>query len=359
MQLLSTTSHILGPMSICRKRAKWDIPSTPPLTASRHSAVTLENDFVRRITRKFPVYDPVEIGIGDDGAVLRASVSATSASNLAKDSKIVVVTDMLLDGVHFNLGEIAASLAGRKAIAVNLSDLAAMGCVPTAAFVSIAVPRRTATPAKQFLEELYSGLEQIIAQYKFTLAGGDTNSWNGPFAINVCLTGVPIGNHPILRSGAKPGDRLFVTGSLGGSLASGRHLTFEPRIDFAHWLIKATTVNAMMDISDGLSIDLHRMMEASQTGAILLADSIPIHDDVPMQLPESQRIHAALSDGEDFELLISVPAPEAEALLQKARDSKRPLYEIGRITEGTGIQIQTQSGRLEFLQETGWQHDMG
>lgn len=320
--------------------------------------MTQENDFVRRITHQFPVLSPVEIGIGDDGAVLRVPAPAADADRSEEDARIVVVTDMLLDGVHFDLREIAPSLAGRKAVAVNLSDLAAMGCVPTAAFVSIAVPRNSATSAEQFLESLYSGLEKIVAQYDFTLAGGDTNSWNGPFAINVCLTGTPAGGRPVLRSGAKPGDRLFVTGSLGGSLASGRHLTFEPRVDFARWLVKATTVSAMMDLSDGLSVDLHRMMEASQTGAILFADSIPIHDDVPMQLPASQRVHAALSDGEDFELLICVPESEAEALLEKAKTSNHHLHDIGRITDGTGVQIQTLSGEIQDLKPTGWQHEM-
>jgi thiamine-monophosphate kinase len=318
--------------------------------------MTTENDFIRRLARRFPLRPPVEVGIGDDGAVLRCGRAAGLDQTQFAADRIVVVTDMLLDGVHFELDKISPSLAGRKAVAVNLSDLAAMACFPTAAFVSIAVPKTMKRPSGEFLDELYSGIESLTEQFNFTLAGGDTNSWNGPFAINVCLTGTPMGKRPVLRSGAKPGDHLFVTGLLGGSLKSGRHLTFEPRLDLAQWLVDQTPPNAMMDLSDGLSVDLPRMMEASNTGAILRSESIPVHNDVPRSLSRPDRTQAALTDGEDFELLISVNENDSNILTRTAREAGISLYKVGEVAQQQTILIQDDSGHAHELKRLGWIH---
>jgi thiamine-monophosphate kinase len=318
--------------------------------------MTTENDFIRRLARRFPLRPPVEVGIGDDGAVLICGREhATDQVHFAAD-RMVVVTDMLLDGVHFELDKISPSLAGRKAVAVNLSDLAAMACFPTAAFVSIAIPKTMRMPGGEFLDELYGGIESLTKQYDFTLAGGDTNSWNGPFAINVCLTGSPMKDRPLLRSGARPGDHLFVTGPLGGSLQSGRHLTFEPRLDLARWLVELNPPNAMMDLSDGLSVDLARMMEASNTGAVLRTESIPIHEDVPESLPRPDRTQAALADGEDFELLISVSENDSHNLTWMAREAGISLYKVGKVAQQKIILIQDDSGHVHELKGQGWIH---
>lgn len=156
--------------------------------------MTTERQFIRDLQAQFGTVPPVKIGIGDDGAVL----------DVSGDSEQVVVTDLLLDGVHFDLNVTSPFLVGRKAVAVNLSDLAAMGCRPTAAFVSLAIPRGRPQAATDFLCELYRGIQQMTDEFQFSLAGGDTNSWNGPFAINVCLTGVPFSRRPFLRSDAQP-----------------------------------------------------------------------------------------------------------------------------------------------------------
>ena len=310
--------------------------------------MTSENEFVRQLTRRFPVRQPVEVGIGDDGAVLRC----------AADERLVVVTDMLLDGVHFDLNTTDVRLAGRKAVAVNLSDLAAMACLPTAAFVSIAVSKTMSAAPGKFLDDLYAGIEELTREYNFCLAGGDTNTWHGPFAINVCLTGRPMGSLPTLRSGARPGDVLFVTGPLGGSLQHGRHLLFTPAFEAAQWLTDHVHVNAMMDISDGLSMDLHRMMAASHTGAILNASQIPIHDDVPVSWSDSQRLKAALGDGEDFELLVSVSKADAASLHTQALTAGLMFHEIGTVVDGTNLSLRKDDGKTVPLDVTGWEHQL-
>lgn len=308
-----------------------------------------ERDFVRGLQSRFTVRPPVTTGIGDDGAVLNCSDSQQQ----------IVVTDMLLDQVHFDLRDTSARLAGRKAVAVNLSDLAAMACRPTAAFVSIAIPRSLADPS-QFLSELYAGIADLADQFEFTVAGGDTNTWDGPFAINVCLTGVPCGALPVLRSGAQVGDVLLVSGALGGSLASGRHLTFEPRLKLAAWLVENLQVHAMLDISDGLAIDLHRMLEASEVGAVVQTRCVPVHSDLMAETAStdhSQLLHRALSDGEDFELLLAVPEDSLQAISDSLSLQTLGLQRIGAITNQPGqLQLCWPDGIITNQAETGWQH---
>ncbi len=307
-----------------------------------------ERQFISDLQLQFPNRQPVLIGIGDDGAVL----------DVSSEKQQVVVTDLLLDGVHFDLQLTSPFLAGRKAVAVNLSDLAAMGCRPTAAFVSIAVPRHVIDSSQDFLQELYRGIQQMTDEFQFTLAGGDTNSWNGPFAINVCLTGVPYSGRPILRSAAQVGDAIFVTGALGGSLTHGRHLTFTPRLQISEWLGQIVQVHAMMDISDGLSLDLHRMMEASGTGAEIIASAIPIHSDVPTCESSERRLEAALSDGEDFELLFTVDESDAKLLSAAAHASKISIYQIGRVRNDSGIDLIDAHGNRSKMSASGWQHEI-
>lgn len=310
--------------------------------------MTTERQFIRNLQSQFPNRVPVLIGIGDDGAVL----------DVSSEKQQVVVTDLLLDGVHFDLKQTSPFLSGRKALAVNLSDLAAMGCRPTAAFVSIAVPRHSFAASQDFLSEVYRGIQQMTDEFQFTLAGGDTNSWNGPFAINVCLTGVPFSDRPFLRSAAEVGDAILVTGPLGGSLIHGRHLTFTPRLQISEWLGQVVPVHAMMDISDGLSQDLDRMMEASGTGAEIIASAIPIHTDVPVFDSNERRLEAALSDGEDFELLFTVAESDAKLLIAAATAAEISVYRIGRVTNDSGIDLIDAYGNHSKMPVSGWQHQI-
>lgn len=296
-----------------------------------------ELSFISQLARRFPAKAPVVVGIGDDGAVVKGS------------SSTVVVTDMLLDEVHFRTQATAAELIGRKAIAVNLSDLAAMGCYPTAAFVSLAIPGSQADH-RSLLEGIYDGISTIADQYNVCVAGGDTNAWNHPFAINVTLLGEPFANAPILRSTAKAGNILAVTGPLGGSLNHDRHLTFEPRLATSEWLANHVRPTAMMDISDGLSIDLFRMLSASGLAAELDADQIPIHSDVNHASP-TDRLRAALSDGEDFELLVAVEQ------MPPSLPDDIALIPIGRVIKGEPGQIVlVDSNGTVPLTPTGFQH---
>lgn len=310
--------------------------------------MTTERQFVRDLQLQFPSRPPVLIGIGDDGAVLDVSA----------DSRQVIVTDLLLDGVHFDLNVTTPILVGRKAVAVNLSDLAAMGCRPTAAFVSVAIPREHMRACPLFLRDLYRGIQELTDEFQFTLAGGDTNSWTGPFAINVCLTGVPFSERSFLRTTAQPGDAIFVTGSLGGSLHRGRHLMFQPRLAISEWLSGTVNIHAMMDLSDGLSIDLHRMMEASGTAAEIFSSAIPIHSDVPSDWDTDKRLAAAWSDGEDFELLFTVSADDALNLTNVAEAAGHSITQIGDVTDGSGIHSTDQNGHRRLMHEAGWQHEL-
>jgi thiamine-monophosphate kinase len=311
------------------------------------AVVTTENELVDRLRHQFPARPPVTVGIGDDGAVLQT----------AGNGEIVVVTDMLLDGVHFDLRTTPPRWAGRKAVAVNLSDLAAMACRPTAAFVSLALPRSGREPV-QFVDELYEGIRELADRYAFTVAGGDTNSWTGPFAINVCLTGEPVPGGPVLRSTARPGDAILVSGALGGSLASGRHLRFEPRLELARYLAGLFPIHAMMDVSDGLSTDLARLTAASGVGAVIDADCVPIHPDVPANLPPESRLGAALNDGEDFELLICAAENDVAAMIAAAAGCGCLLTRIGEIKFGSGCRIRGGDLHEQSLVSGGWQHTL-
>lgn len=307
--------------------------------------MTFELQFIRGLQRRFPVRSPVQVGIGDDGAVVDCSQA---------DQQTIVI-DMQLDGVHFDLGTTSPELVGRKAVAVNLSDLAAMGCWPTAAFVSLAVPKSMESP-EAFLDRMYAGMDELATRWNICVAGGDTNTWDGPLAVDVCLTGTPMGKRPVLRNGAQPGDVLLVTGALGGSLLKGRHLKFMPRLDLANWLVNNYDVHAMMDISDGLALDLHRMMEASGTGADVLADAVPIHADVGAGERDSSLLHA-LSDGEDFELLLALSPDQFEKLNAISKPPQK-LHRIGRVCHERRCQLIDANGNATTMDLAGWQHDL-
>jgi len=285
---------------------------------------------------------PVTVGIGDDAAALR----------VVGDRELLIATDMLMEGVHFAFPSATPQQVGRKALAVNLSDLAAMAGCATAAFVSVALPIERGF---EFAQDIHAGLLELADEFGVVLAGGDTNSWRGPLVINVAVVGEPLGARPVLRSGAKPGDWLFVTGALGGSLA-GRHLKFPPRLREVKRLTELVELHAMLDISDGLAADLHHILKQSHVGAVLESHRIPVSAAATQQATtDHSALDRALGDGEDFELLFAV-SPDDGQRLEANWDDETPVTCIGQITAESGCWLKSHSGQLTALPPLGWTH---
>ena len=280
------------------------------------------------------------IGIGDDMAEIR----------IAGGTSVLITTDMLLDGVHFDLRKASLKQVGYKAMAVNLSDCAAMATVPVAAVVSVALPKGYG--AKE-LKQLHAGIMEAADKYNCALVGGDITVWKGrtPFVINVAMISKPGKTKPLRRNGAKVGDIICVTGTLGGS-GFGRHLRFQPRVREALELAQTVVIHSMMDISDGLSTDLNRICWQSGVGALLFAEQIPISKDAKRN---KDPLSAALNDGEDFELLFTLSKKEYKKL--RARWNKKPaVTAAGIITDTKVMQIKTAAGKIRVLQPAGYDH---
>ncbi|HEX3150700.1 MAG TPA: thiamine-phosphate kinase [Gemmataceae bacterium] len=292
---------------------------------------TGEFAYIDWLRKRTPPAAGVLVGPGDDTAVLQPP-----------KRPLLVTTDMLLEGSCFILAEAGARRVGRKAIAVNLSDIAAMAGVPTAAVVSVGLPR---SGGRNLAEELYLGMREMADAFNVPLVGGDTNSWDGPLSISVTMLGEATERGLVLRSGAKLGDWIMVTGPLGGSIR-GHHLNFTPRVREALALHQAVDLHAMIDISDGLAKDLHHICEESKCGAVLVAEAIPINEGVTLE--------NALGDGEDFELVFSVAPADGERLMREQPAPGIALARIGEIV-AAGYWLE-RGGIRQPLEARGYEH---
>jgi thiamine-monophosphate kinase len=307
----------------------------------------MERDFIEWLRQRTQPTREVGLGIGDDAAILKFS----------GQGQVVVTTDMLMDGVDFQLDRCDPRRIGRKALAVNLSDLAAMAARPVAAFVSLALPREGGL---QLAKELYEGLFAIAEEFETNIAGGDTNSWNGPLVINVAAIGSVTERGPLLRSGAKPGDWILVTGTFGGSLLS-RHFDFTPRVREALHLQEHFELHAGMDVSDGLSLDLSRLAKESGCGAELELSAIPLSPDAVAIANQNRDgmspLDHALGDGEDFELILAVAPAEARRLLDLQPLTVK-MSRIGEFVATPGLWSVSESGERRPVVPRGYEHNL-
>jgi thiamine-monophosphate kinase len=320
-----------------------------------------EGALIERIAQRvghLPPPDAIRLlqGIGDDTAVLQAG-----------DQTLLWTADMLVEGVHFRLDWIDPAALGWKSLAVNLSDIAAMGGEPASALLSIALP---AEHTCAWLDAFVDGFADCAQTYGVALIGGDTNRAER-VVIDVSVLGIVTGQ-PVLRSGARAGDWLLVTGALGGSrtglfaLMAGKasevdlapHFRPTPRLQ-AGTLARELGATAMMDLSDGLAADLPKLLRASGVGAIVYAAQVPVHPAAAhwAQTQGIDPIAFAIAGGEDYELLIAAPLPVAQQLLERVpAETGVPLTKIGEVIAAQEVWLQHADGRRESLAIAGWDH---
>jgi len=307
----------------------------------------MELDFVARTLARIPADSRLEVPPGDDAAVIRPPA----------ERRTVVTVDMLMEGVDFRLGpDCTPAQVGHKSLAVSLSDLAAMAARPEAAVAAVALPRRH---GDEIGRGLLDGMLALAARHGVALAGGDTNAWDGPLVVSVTALGSVPPGAAWRRDGARVGDLLVVSGACGGSLL-GRHLAVVPRVDEALAIAADFVVHAAIDVSDGLSLDLARMMQASGTAAVLDLAAIPIHADAVVladRLAEGRTpLDHALGDGEDFELLLAMPAAEALRLVAAPPPTDVRFTVIGEVVAGAGIAARAADGTTAALVPRGYEH---
>lgn len=289
----------------------------------------------------------IEIDIGDDACAL----------NVAGQKLVLVTADMLLEGTHFDLSVVSPRQVGRKAVAVSLSDVAAMGVPAAALVITVGLKRGSGV---EFARELYRGMTEQADRFDVPIAGGDVTTWTDGLTISVTALGIDGGLEPVRRSGAQAGDVICVTGELGGSLL-GRHVDFVPRLTEGITLNRNYELHSMIDLSDGLAADLRHILDESGVGAQLLMDTIPVSADARLAAKRSGRsaIQHALTDGEDFELLFTLAEGEAERLLN-APPFSTTVTRIGQIVSDGGLRLLDAAGREHSmdLKVKGYEHKL-
>jgi len=333
--------------------------------------MTRESEIIARLRKRARVGRRVLVGIGDDAAVI----------NCAGGKNLIACCDLLAEGIHFQTEWMPARLLGRKALAVNLSDVAAMGGVPRFAMISVAIPRKYSS---EFIDELFGGVFELAEASGVSIIGGDTSGSLDSLFVDVSVLGECESGRAVTRGGAKPGDAIYVTGSLGASalglflLESGfrldksedqssantqavlKHLCPNPQLKLGRAIGDAGVATAMIDISDGLSTDLGHICDESGCGAIILAGAIPIAECVKSLPSESEHIDPlalALHGGEEYELLFTARPENQRRIEDLSVACEVAVSSIGNILPGRGLQMERDS-RLEPLPSLGYEHQI-
>ena len=303
--------------------------------------------------------------IGDDAAAFRSTPGRLN----------LVTTDLLVERVHFLRDAVSGRDLGYKALAVNLSDIAAMGGNAREAFVSLAVP---ADCSVDYLDDLYLGMKDLAASFQVNILGGDTTGSEQDLVINIAVWGEVDEERMLRRDGASPGDLICSTGSLGDSRA-GLHLLLNgiqpdsrametllqahnlprPHLEEGSFLAASGGVSSAIDVSDGLSSDLGHLMDQSGTGALLRSSSIPLSPELREFCREFKFDPAefALAGGEDYTLLFTVPGQAASDLQEAYRkEFRKPFHILGEMTSGSELVLENDDGTRDSLSRTGWNH---
>ncbi len=262
-------------------------------------------------------------GIGDDTAVIKYK----------KDEYFLITVDSIVENVHFTTEKATYYQIGKKAIAVNLSDIASMGGIPLYAVISAGIPEGK----EKIIKQLLNGFKFMAEKYRFDIVGGNLTKSNVLF-IDVCIVGKVEKKYLKLRSGAKPGELIYITGTLGGSQIK-KHLNIKPRIEEGRFLVKNFPVSSMIDISDGLSSDLITLAKESKVGFKIFLDKIPVSSEAKkISKTEKEAIFHALNDGEDYELVFTVPEKFRNKIPSRYKTTKISLIgEITKVKRYTGI----------------------
>ena len=308
-----------------------------------------EKKLIQQIRRSARGGESVVTGIGDDCAVL----------SVPPGHELLVTTDFTIEKVHFRRDWHRPELVGRRCLTRGLSDIAAMGGEPRAAFLSLAVP--SDVPQK-WVDRFLKGLLDLAEEFKVPLAGGDTAQSAGGIQADIVVVGsVPRGK-AVLRSGAKAGERIYVTGELGGSAAAlarleeskplgaeyVRHFRPQARVAVGQWLRQQGVASAMIDVSDGLSTDLEHICQESHVGAEIEAEAIPR---AQVGLGKKRvALELALHGGDDYELLFT----SAAAIPSEVEGVR--VTRIGRTTQSAGMRLIGADGKARRLAAAGWEH---
>jgi thiamine-monophosphate kinase len=321
-----------------------------------------ESQFVQWLRRHAPKpRRGLVVGIGDDAALIKVTAAR----------EWILTSDLSIEGIHFLPSLHPPASVGHRALARSLSDVAAMGGTPRYALVSLAISRRVSAA---WVKAFYGAMTRLARRYGVAIVGGDTAVVPDGITVDVVLVGEVARGRALLRSGARPGDRIFVSGRIGlsalglrllkagtkGAAAWSRaalkaHLYPEPQCTLGEFLAKRGLASAVIDISDGLSTDLARLCDSSQVGARLQEKGIPIPD-----LGSQGRrlgldpLQLALDGGEDYQLLFTVP--EALAAHVPRRFGGRPLHRIGVIQKSRKILLLDPTGRPQVLKPSGYDH---